>query len=232
MEKILISACLIGDRCRYDGEASPYPFVEKLKKKYVLVPYCPEIEAGLPVPRVPAEILQGQVINKDGKNLTKVYEEAAAKAVSLCKLLGIHIAILKDGSPACGARLIHDGKFSGKKIPGLGITAKRLIHAGVKVYADTDELAFLLADRDKDLPEREMERYGMVKSDRAKEIMKERQRSERKKANHQSKEKEKTFSHPRKNHAKRFSHSSFSKKKNYSQGKRRNSFSYNKKKAK
>ena len=171
MEKILISACLLGENCRYDAKSSPFPLLSKLREKYELVPYCPEVECGLPIPRVPAEIKNGQVINKNGENLTKKYQMAAEGAVRLCKLLNISIAILKDGSPACGSRTIHDGKFSGNKIAGLGVTARALIQAGIKVYADIDELNFLVEDRDLTLPEREEERYGVIKSERAKQIL-------------------------------------------------------------
>lgn len=144
MEKILISACLLGDNTKYDGGNNYFPLVEKLKKKYQLVPFCPEVECGLPIPREPAEIKSSKVITKSGKDVTSLYNSSAEKAVNLCKFLGIHIAILKDGSPACGCRYIHDGTFSGLKIEGLGVTARALINAGVKVYAETDGLDFLL----------------------------------------------------------------------------------------
>ena len=144
MEKILISACLLGDNTKYNGGNNYFPFVEKLKKKYQLVPFCPEVECGLPTPREPAEIKRGSVVTKSGKDVTALYASSAEKAVNLCKFLGIHIAILKDGSPACGCRYIHDGTFSGIKIEGLGVTARALINAGVKVYSETDGLDFLL----------------------------------------------------------------------------------------
>ena len=148
MDKILVSACLLGDRCRYDGEGGDLPILRKLQKKYDLVPFCPEVEAGLPVPRSPAEILRGKVVSKEGKDLTKEYDSAAEKAVRLCRLLGIHLAILKEGSPACGPRKIHDGTFMGGKVPGMGVTARALVQSGVKVYSDEDALGFLLEERE------------------------------------------------------------------------------------
>ncbi len=147
MEKILVSACLLGDKTRYDGGSNLFPFLEELGKKYELVPFCPEIEAGLSVPRSPAEIVRNEVINKDGVNLTKVYNDAANKAYQICLFLGIKIAILKDGSPACGSRKIHNGKFDGGKIDGLGVTARYLISKNIKVYCENDNLEFLLAEK-------------------------------------------------------------------------------------
>ena len=105
------------------------------------------MEAGIPVPRSPAEILRGKVVSKEGKDLTREYDMAAEKAVRLCRLLGIRIAILKESSPACGPRKIHDGTFMGGKVPGMGVTARALVQSGVKVYSDEDALGFLLEER-------------------------------------------------------------------------------------
>lgn len=148
MEKILVSACLLGDKTRYDGESNYFPFLNELASKYELVPFCPEVEAGLSIPRSPAEIVRNEVFNKDGVNLTKVYNNSAEKAYRICQFLGIKIAILKDGSPACGPRKIHNGKFDGGKIDGLGVTARYLISKGIRVYCETDNLQFLLNERE------------------------------------------------------------------------------------
>lgn len=144
MEKILVSACLLGDNTRYDGKPRPNEKVLALRDYFEFVPFCPEVEAGLGVPRSPAEIRNNSVINKDGQDLTKKYIESAEKAVNICRYLGIRIAILKDGSPACGCRTIYDGTFTSTKIDGLGVTARYLISAGVKVYADTDAIESLV----------------------------------------------------------------------------------------
>ena len=148
MEKILVSACLYGTKCRYDGKDNTSPFlVDVLSKHYDLVAYCPEVEGGLPIPRHPAEIQKdGHVVNDIGEDVTKNYEEGAKKALTLCRYYGIKIAILKDGSPACGPRKIHDGSFKGNKIDGLGVTARLLIANGIKVYAETDALNFLIPE--------------------------------------------------------------------------------------
>ena len=145
-EKILVSACLLGENTRYDGKNNYFPFIEKLRVHYDIVPFCPEVEAGLSIPRVPAEISHGSVITKDGKDLTKLYNAAAEKALQLCRLLNIKTAILKDRSPAGGPRNIHDGSFNGNVIEGHGITAHYLIKNGVKVYCETDNLSFLLSE--------------------------------------------------------------------------------------
>lgn len=149
VEKIMVSACLLGDKTRYDGKDNYFPFVEKLKRKYEIIPFCPEVSCGLPTPRAPAEIRKNQVVNSEGRNLTRQYEEAADHAAKICKYFGIRIAILKDKSPACGSRKIHDGSFSGNLIDGVGITARRLIREGIKVYAETDALDFLLPEEER-----------------------------------------------------------------------------------
>ena len=158
MDKILISACLLGDKTKYDGGDNYWPFVEKLKKKYVLIPFCPEIEGGLGVPRPSSEIQKdGSVLTKDGKDVSKNFTEGAEKAFQACRFFGVNIAILKDGSPSCGSRKIYDGSFKGNKIDGLGITARRLIASGIKVYSSTDNLEFLLGESE-EAKERRKER--------------------------------------------------------------------------
>lgn len=146
MDKILISACLLGDNVRFDGGNNYWPFIEKLREKYDLIPICPEMMGGLPCPRDPSEITPRGVYTKNGKNVSKAFSLGADKALETARFFGARIAILKDGSPSCGCRSIHDGKFTGNKIPGLGVAARRLIAAGIKVYAETDALDFLLDD--------------------------------------------------------------------------------------
>ena len=143
MEKILISACLVGDKTRYDGKGNYHPLVKELLKKYELVPFCSEVEGGLSIPRTPSEIKGDRVINKSGKDVTRNYLAGAEKALNICKYLDIKIAILKDGSPACGVHQIHDGNFTGRKIKGMGITASLLSKNGIKVISE-DEIQTLL----------------------------------------------------------------------------------------
>ena len=143
MEKILISACLVGDKTRYDGKGNYHPLVKELLEKYELVPFCSEVEGGLSIPRTPSEIKGDRVINKAGKDVTRNYQAGAEKALNICKYLDIKIAILKDGSPACGVHQIHDGNFTGRKIKGMGITASLLSKNGIKVISE-DEIQTLL----------------------------------------------------------------------------------------
>ena len=143
MEKILISACLVGDKTRYDGKSNYHPLVKQLLEKYELVPFCSEVEGGLSIPRKPSEIVKDKVIHKDGKDVTRNYVSGAQKALNICKYLDIKIAILKDGSPACGVHEIHDGNFKGRKIKGMGVTASLLSKSGIKVISE-DEIETLL----------------------------------------------------------------------------------------
>lgn len=160
MEKILISACLLGDKTKYDGGDNYWPFVEKLKKRYILVPFCPEVEGGLTVPREPCEIQQdGTVKTVSGKDVTKAFRDGAEKAANAASFFGASIAILKDGSPSCGSRYVYDGTFKHNKIEGLGMAARRLIAAGIRVYSSEDNLDFLLEDERK----RDFKRDGYKK---------------------------------------------------------------------
>ncbi len=143
MDKILISACLLGEHCRYDGKDCKNPLVEELNRYFDLVPFCPEVEGGLPTPRLPSEIKAGRVYSKDGTNVTKQYNLGAEKALRLCKLLNIHIAILKDKSPACGVYQIHDGSFSGKLKKGMGVTAALLSSIDYWVMSEDDLPEFI-----------------------------------------------------------------------------------------
>ena len=138
MEKILISACLVGDKVRYDGKSQYHPLVKELLQKYELVPFCPEVEGGLPTPRVSSEISKGKVINKEGKDVTRQFQTGAELALNICKYLHIDKAILKDGSPSCGSTEIHDGRFTGRMIKGKGITTTLLEQNGIKVYNENE----------------------------------------------------------------------------------------------
>ncbi len=136
--KILISACLVGDKVNYKGEGKYNPNVEKLKEKYELLLFCPECEGGLKTPRLPSEIKGSQVYMENGKNVTRQFELGAKKALNLCKYFGIHKAVLKESSPSCGVHNIHDGNFKGNKIPGMGVTARILKENGIEVYSEEE----------------------------------------------------------------------------------------------
>lgn len=132
----LVSACLCGINCKYNGKNN---FNEKclaLLKEGKAIPVCPEQLGGLTTPRVPAEIINSSVVNKDGMDLTKEFKIGAEEVLKLAKTLKIKKAILKEGSPSCGCNYIYDGTFSGKKIKGEGITVKLLRSEGIEVISD------------------------------------------------------------------------------------------------
>ena len=140
---ILVSACLLGHACRYDGQSKPHANVSELLKKHTLVPICPEVQGGLPTPRPPAEIKGDRVINNEGRDVTEFYLRGAQAALELAKILGADTAVLKQRSPSCGSGQIHNGKFDGGLVDGWGIAAKLLRDNGIAVYSE-DEVENLL----------------------------------------------------------------------------------------
>ena len=138
MINILVSACLLGLDCRYDGKNCLNEDVLFLKGKCNLIPICPEQMGGLPTPRVPAEIVGYKLINKEGKDVTCEYDKGRQIALKIAEINDCKYAILKQKSPSCGCGLIYDGTFKGKLIEGYGNTTKLLMEKGIKVYPDTD----------------------------------------------------------------------------------------------
>lgn len=139
---ILVSACLLGVACRYDGKSKPLEAVIKLMDKYTLIPFCPEVTGGLPTPRPASEIVGENVININGDNVTHQYHKGAEEALRIAKLYNCKYAILKQGSPSCGSGKIHNGKFDGGYIEGNGITTDLLIKNGIKVYNENNFCIF------------------------------------------------------------------------------------------
>ena len=140
---ILVSACLLGLRCRYDGKSKPNEAVLSLREAHTLIPVCPEQLGGLPTPRAPSE-WQGAVIhNSKGEDVTVQYLRGAEEAVKLAELFGCRAAILKERSPACGHGEIYDGTFTNTRIPGSGAASKALLDAGVRVYGESEIAKFL-----------------------------------------------------------------------------------------
>ncbi len=135
---ILISACLLGVACRYDGESKPLPeeTIRALTSKFHLIPVCPEQLGGLPTPRVPAEISGDTVLRRDGEDVTAAYRRGAEEVLRLCRLFDCHYAILKERSPACGNGRIYDGTFTGTLTAGDGIAADLLKQNGVHIYGE------------------------------------------------------------------------------------------------
>lgn len=141
-EKIIISACLLGFDCKYDGGNNRMADtdIEALRKRFELIPVCPECCGGLPTPRTPSERLGDKVVSKTGADVTEQFEKCALATLSLARHFGIKTAILKSNSPSCGSGTIYDGSFTGTLVPGDGVTAELLKKHGVRV---TDENALL-----------------------------------------------------------------------------------------
>ena len=132
--KIAVSSCLLGINCKYNGKANYNEEIVKLKEKYELIPICPEVLGGLPIPRVPSEIINNKVINQEGMDVTKNYIEGANKALQILKDNNIKIVILKAKSPSCGKDEIYDGTFSHTIVKGNGITSKLFLDNNITVY--------------------------------------------------------------------------------------------------
>lgn len=135
--KILVSACLLGENCKYSGDNNKCEDVLKLGEKHKLVPICPECFGGLPIPRVPSEIKNGRVYSKTGKDLTDEFHDGAEKALYVAEESGCQLAILKERSPSCGFGKIYDGSFTGKIVDGNGITAQLLYDHGITILGES-----------------------------------------------------------------------------------------------
>lgn len=153
--KILVSACLIGQKVRYDGAAneSAHPVLLRWLEEERVVPLCPECAGGLPVPRPPAEIVggvgldvvlgQAEVRTRDA-DVSEYFLKGAQSALARCQELGITVALLKARSPSCGSSQIYDGSFSRTLKEGEGVTTALLRHHGIKVFSEEE---FELADQ-------------------------------------------------------------------------------------
>lgn len=135
--RLLISACLLGVCCRYDGASKCHPLAEKLAERHELVPVCPEQLGGLSTPRPPAERQGVRVINRAGDDVTAQYRAGAEEALRLCRLLRCDAAILKERSPSCGSSGIYDGTFSGVLVDGRGVAAQLLEEEGIPVFGES-----------------------------------------------------------------------------------------------
>jgi uncharacterized protein YbbK (DUF523 family) len=151
MDRILVSACLLGSRVRYDGRAktSEDTLLAGWRAEGRLVSFCPEVAGGLPVPRPPAEIERGadgnavldgaaRVLRPDGTDITDAFVTGARAALATARRHGVRLAILKEGSPSCGPLKIYDGTFSGQSTPGQGVTAALLTANGIQVFGEND----------------------------------------------------------------------------------------------
>ncbi len=134
---ILISACLMGINCRYNGKSEIVKELEELKNKYNLIPVCPEIYGGLKTPRNPAERVNDKVLTNNGEDVTEGYAKGAEEILKLAKFYDCKYAILKERSPSCGFGRIYDGTFSKTTIDGNGVTADLLAKNGVKIIGES-----------------------------------------------------------------------------------------------
>ena len=136
-EKLLISACLMGENCKYNGGNNYLPTVDALKEHYDLIPVCPERDGGLPTPRVPAERVGDRVITRDGEDVTSQYVRGAELALQTAQQHSCTKALLKERSPSCGCGLIYDGTFTHTTVPGDGVTAQLLKEHGISVCGES-----------------------------------------------------------------------------------------------
>jgi uncharacterized protein YbbK (DUF523 family) len=152
-EKVLVSACLLGEKVRYDGgdcraRGEGSRILEQWLAEERVVPFCPEVEGGLDTPRMPAEIEGGdadgvlsgrrRVRRKDGRDVTEAFIAGAERALAACWQHRIKVAVLKEGSPSCGPTSVRDGSFSGKKRKGQGVTARLLARHGISVFSEEE----------------------------------------------------------------------------------------------
>ncbi len=137
-KSILVSACLLGEACRYDGKSKPCERVIALKDTYNLIPICPEVMGGLPTPRIPSEICGERVMMKDGRDVTENYNRGALTALGIARENACTVAILKEKSPSCGSGLIHNGLFDGGLVAGDGITTQLLKKEGIRVLGESE----------------------------------------------------------------------------------------------
>ena len=141
MKSILISACLLGVACRYDGLSKPLDseIIEKLRTEYHLIPVCPEVMGGLPTPRIPAEISSdGKVLRQDGIDVSENYIRGAHEALRLARIFQCDTALMKEKSPSCGAGKIYDGSFSKTLTSGNGIAADLLQKNGIQIIGESE----------------------------------------------------------------------------------------------
>ncbi len=140
MENLLVSACLLGNMCKYNGGTNTLPedVLKALRKKYRLIPVCPETSGGLPIPREPSERQGSRVINKISADVTAEYQRGAEHALLIARRNGCKKALFKEKSPSCGSGKIYDGTFSRTLIAGDGITSELLKKNGMEIFGESD----------------------------------------------------------------------------------------------
>lgn len=144
---VLVSACLMGFGCRYDGGARRLSCLDALGERHVLIPVCPEVMGGLPTPRPPSEIRDGRVITRDGRDVTQAFLRGAQEAARLAQACDCGCALLKERSPSCGLGQVYDGTFTGTLTDGDGLCARLLVGRGLRVIGES-QAEELLASRE------------------------------------------------------------------------------------
>lgn len=141
--RLLVSACLLGVPCRYDGGSLPLEGLDALAERFELIPVCPEQLGGLSTPRPPSERRGSRVVTFDGADVTDAFRRGAEEAVRLARRRGAALALLKARSPSCGFGAIYDGSFTGRLVDGSGVAAEALARAGIDIYSEAqlDRLA-------------------------------------------------------------------------------------------
>lgn len=137
-QRVLVSACLLGIHCRYNGQGVMDADVKALMDTAELIPVCPEILGGLATPRPPAERLGDRVVTVDGCDVTVQYQKGAEETLHLAKLFGCSCAVLKERSPSCGSGRIYDGSHTKTMTDGNGMTAEYLLKAGICVFGESE----------------------------------------------------------------------------------------------
>ena len=141
--KILVSACLLGENCKYNGGNNYSPAVAEFVKDKDVLTICPEMMAGMGCPRTPIEIVDGVLMDRNGNNVDVAMREAVAQAMEMILKEDIQCAILQSRCPTCGANQIYDGSFSGKLIAGSGILAQELKRAGYRIIDSENIVDFI-----------------------------------------------------------------------------------------
>lgn len=136
--KVLVSACLLGENCKYNGGNNQNSAVEAFVQGKEVLSICPEMLAGLGCPRAPMEIVNGVLTDQKGQSLTAPLAQAVSLVLDQLREEKIDCAVLQSRSPTCGVNQIYDGSFSGKLIPGMGIFAQALWNAGYHVIDAAD----------------------------------------------------------------------------------------------
>ena len=135
---IIVSACLAGINCRYDGNDNLISEIKGLVLSGKAIALCPEELGGLPTPRISCEICKDNVLNKLNEDVTEAFKVGAEKVLAIAKILDTKTAVLKANSPSCGYGMIYNGTFSGQKITGNGLTAELLASNGIQIKNETN----------------------------------------------------------------------------------------------